>query len=245
MKRYVTIADVFAILLPALAAVVGTWHLVYNHNDNPLGRTATEIGLLYAMYFGGYLFWGAVARATGATSVIAITATMLILGYVSWIALVIPEVAVPNVGGLLAAIAWASRRRDAEWSVPPPLRARANAGDAVAVVLPTILMASLIIAHLNSPGAPVRALRPWAVSAEYIGYLGGYGFLRLQGRSVARRVLMPSGVVAILSVLLAVTASTLGVILLLVLIGMPAAGAAAAGLLAELTEDDDTPAPVR
>ncbi len=237
MKRYVTTADAFALVLPALAAVAGAWHLVYNHNGNPLGRTAEEIGLLYTMYVGGYLMWGAIARATGASSVGAINATIMVLGYVTWIGFIIPIIPVTSLAGLAAALSWASRRRDAEWSIPSPVRAPATEGDVVAIVLPAILVAATIIAYANTGTAPVKALLPWAVIAQYIGYMGGFWFGRLLGVGHARRIVVPCAIIAIMCAVFGST--TIAGVLVLIFVGMPAAGAAVAGLLAELSPDCD------
>jgi hypothetical protein len=245
MKRYVTTADAFALLLPALAAVAGTWHLAYNHNGNPLGRTATDLSLFYATFLGGYLFWGAIARATGASSVAAITGALFLLGMLSSISiigvLIVPAVAIPSFGGLLAALAWASRRRDADWSIPPPVRAPATDGDAVAIVLPAIFVIAAIIAYRNTGSAPVTALRPWAVIAEYIAYFGGLGFVLFLQRRAARRFVVPCALIAVTCAVFGST--TIVGVFVLIFVGMPAAGAAVAGLLAELSSDDDAPSP--
>jgi hypothetical protein len=236
MKRFVTLADVLALAVPAAAAIVGTWHLVYNHLGNPLGRTSAEIALLYALYAGGYVFWGSIARGVGAASVAAATATLFVLGMFFSISaaigpLLVPAIAVPSLGGLVAAGVWGSRRAvERPGMVPRDRRQPATSADAAAIVLTGIFAAATAIVGIASDGAPAVALRPWAVVLEYIAFLGGYGFLRLQPRGAASRVFVPAAFMATLGILFGASWD-LGVLILL-FVAAPATGGAMGSIVA-------------
>ncbi len=245
MKHLITRLDILALALPAMAAVAGMAHFVYIDDDNP-----AQFLPFFALYAGGYLLWGAVARTVGSASVAAATATLFVLGgffsvsaAIGW--LIVPAVAVPSLGGLLAAGAWGTRRRGERPAASPSHgRSPATGADAAAILVPAILTAAAVIAYVNIGDGPFVALRPWAVVLEYIAYLGGYGFWRLQRRGYARRIFMPCVLIAMLGVLFGAT-SILGILIML-FVGMPAAGAAVAGMLAllESAGSEDAPRPV-
>ena len=218
-------------------------HFVYIRDDHP-----AQFLPFFAMYAGGYLFWGAIARAAGAASVYAITFPLFLMGMffsvsaaIGW--LIVPTVALPSLAGLLAAVAWSSRRREADWSVPPPSRTPATTVDFVVVLLPAALVAAAVIAIVRSGGVEGTALQPWAIVLAYLGFVGGFGLCRLQPRDNVRRMLLPAALIAALGVALGSTLY-LGVVVFL-FVTPPAVGAVVATLLAELAPDNGSPAPSR
>ncbi len=234
MKRFVTWSNVLALAIPAAAAVAGTWHLVHNHDGNPLGRTSAEIALLFVLYGGGYVFWGALARGIGGASVLAATGALFLIGTFFSVSaaigpLMIPAVAVPSLGGLAAAATWGWRREEQPGTAPPNHRQPARSVNLALIVLAGIFAVAALIAGVAGDGSPPVALRPWAVVLEYIAFLGGYGFWRLQPRGAASRVFVPAAFIATLAMLFGATWD-LGVLVVL-FVAMPAAGAAVAGIV--------------